>query len=519
MSSEQRVLIASALSAVLLVFYAKYLGRFTHAHPTATPASNQSQLKSGETVISTEFLEPALSHPSEERLRLESAGIKLTLGKESASIYSIELKGVKKVGSEQNLVVSGDRPLSAILVGPKNIQWTLLKRGQQDALWKSLGNPVETELEISLDETKPLVTIAVRATNKTNPQASLPIRFIASWNRSDAVSGRYNMLEAVMKTKKEQSWQREYLRYFGGSRGTRAVPRGTSLVALSERYFCLAIRPDSQSEWRTTVLPSEPGKIVVAIESSPQAVHQEQEAEAKTITLYAGPRDFFKLRDAGFEDAFPVGWLSRIGLMMVVLLKWAAAVFHNYGVAIIALSCFVTIVLAPFTLISVRSMKKMQALQPKIEQLKQKHGRDQQRMNKELFALFREHRVSPLSGCLPMLLQLPIFFALWSAMSHVAELRGERFLWVKDLSLPDRLARIPGIGMDLNLLPIIMCGAMYLQSRMTQPKVQTKETAMMSGPMMTILFGVMFYQSPSGLVLYWLTNSLMSLVWYRVAKT
>jgi YidC/Oxa1 family membrane protein insertase len=165
-------------------------------------------------------------------------------------------------------------------------------------------------------------------------------------------------------------------------------------------------------------------------------------------------------------------------------------------------------------------MKKLQELQPKLEQIKQKHAKDPQKVNQAMLELFREHKVSPLGGCLPMLLQLPIFFALWSAITHVIELRGEKFLWIKDLSLPDRLAKLPG-GIDLNILPILVAIVMYLQTKSSQSSLapQSPNMKLLQGPFMPILFGVMFYGVPSGLVLYWFTNSVFSLAIYRLAKT
>jgi YidC/Oxa1 family membrane protein insertase len=131
-----------------------------------------------------------------------------------------------------------------------------------------------------------------------------------------------------------------------------------------------------------------------------------------------------------------------------------------------------------------------------------------------------------MSGCLPLLLQMPVFIALFQAISHFIELRGQSFLWIKDLSLPDRLAKlpvaIPFLGSDLNLLPIVMAGAMYLQSKFSKTAAPADKSnpamALMSGPFMSVLFGVMFYQVPSGLVLYWLTNTVISLIWFRTAK-
>jgi len=266
------------------------------------------------------------------------------------------------------------------------------------------------------------------------------------------------------------------------------------------------------------MLPGEPGAISVRL--SDEMTVEPSKKSAYTVSLYVGPRDFFLMRDAGFSEAFPRGLLAKIGLVLLVFLKGIASVVRNYGLAIILLSGLVTAALAPFTLISFRSMKKMQELQPRLDQIKKKYPNDSQRVNREMMALFKEHRVSPLSGCLPMLLQLPVFFALWSAISHVIELRGERLFWIKDLSLPDRLAQLPG-GLELNLLPILMAGAMYVQTKMSQAKVARTDSplaSVFSGPLMSVMFGFMFYQVPSGLVLYWLTNSLTSVVWYKLAK-
>jgi len=125
-----------------------------------------------------------------------------------------------------------------------------------------------------------------------------------------------------------------------------------------------------------------------------------------------------------------------------------------------------------------------------------------------------------------MLLQMPIFIAMFQAISHFIELRGRSFLWIKDLSLPDRAAQlpfsIPLIGNEFNALPIVMAVVMYVQTRMSQGGAGQSQSnpamKMMSGPTMSIVFGVMFYQFPSGLVLYWLMNSVTSLVWYKLAK-
>jgi YidC/Oxa1 family membrane protein insertase len=353
--------------------------------------------------------------------------------------------------------------------------------------------------------------------NTTGSEQSIPVSLVASFERSDKLNGRNNLLETVLFTDKTSPWQRSYLRYVG-SRSTINVPRGTRLVTLTERYFCHAIKP-SNGPVDVSVLPVSSEHLSVMLKSS--LVTKPGGKETFLASSYVGPRDFFKLRDAGFETALHLGIFEKIGLGLMVFLNWIASITRSYGAAVIILAVLVTLGMSPFTLISFRSMKKMRELQPKIDQLKKKYSGDPKRLNQETFRLFKEHRVSPLSGCLPLVIQIPIFFSIWSAISHVIEIRGQSFLWIRDLSLPDRLAKIPP-GVDLNLLPILMAVAMFLQTRMSQqqiPQSGANEMAkVMSGPLMPVMFGLMFYNLPSCLVLYWLTNSVTTLAFYKLAK-
>ena len=366
-----------------------------------------------------------------------------------------------------------------------------------------------------MESDKPVYTVSVVLKNVSGQPQRIPVKLMASWKRGDEIAGNYNLLEAVLLTETTGPWQRTHLTYRDGTAQARDVPRGTSLITLSERFFCQSIKFEADRPVSATLVPASKGEIAVVAEAVVEVAPNSSARHGATV--YAGPRDFFWLRDAGFEQAFATGLLAKIGLFLMFLLKLIASAVRNYGTAIIVLAAGVTAALSPFTMISFRSMKKMQELQPKMEQIKAKYANDPQRVNKETLQLFREHKVSPLSGCLPMFLQLPVFFALWSAISHVIELRGEPFLWIRDLSLPDRFAKLP-MGIDLNILPILMALAMYVQTKLSQPKAQTPTSSMLAGPLMPVLFGVMFYQVPSGLVLYWLTNSLTSILWYRLAK-
>ena len=523
MNQEKRVLLASILSAFALVYYANYLRRFEK--PATTPQSLQVAPEKSPSIRADKDVQLLLS---EEVIYLDSSTIRLEIGKKSAAIHAITLKNFDNVATRNPMKFGGAYPSLQVQIeepngtSPKQFPWELLSNQASTASWaiREHGEIVR-QLSVSLDDSLPTFRVELHVKNLLEAKQPIPLNIVASWSRADAMSGRYNALEAVVLTEKQSPWQRSHLHYLEGLREAKIVPRGTSLVTLSERFFCQSIRPDPRNRPTTALLPSERGTISAQLQAS--LIAEKGKDENYAFSVYVGPRDFFKLREAGFEQAFPVGFLAKIGLILVWVLRGIASLVKNYGVAIILLGALVTTLLSPFTILSFRSMKKLQELQPKMDQLKKKYAHDPKRLNQETFALFKEQRVSPMGGCLPMLLQLPIFFALWSAISHVIEFRGERFLWIQDLSLPDRLAKLPG-SFELNLLPILMAGAMYVQSKLSQVKTarpalaDSPTTNPFSGPMMSIIFGVMFYQVPAGLVLYWLTNSVVSIAWYRVAR-
>jgi len=507
MSQEKRILLASALSVIVLVLYSRFfVPQRSAIQPQDPPDEKKIQQQDPITQLK----------PEEEVITLESDKLVIKIGKSSTAVRSISLKEFKNNSSGSSIEFGTTFPVFHVLVDQDHVSWALSAQSQRRVVWRTTREDVTMlELSLELSEITPTFVVSLNVKNSSGELKKLPVQIVSAWARSDNSSGQYNVLEAIFLTQKEQQWQRTHLRYREGASQPRRVPRGTPLVTLSERYFCQSIQLDRKQKARVSLIPAQKGVIAASIESTVGV--EPQEEASYSVSVYTGPRDFFNLRDAGFAHAFPLGLLSRIGLVLVLLLKWIAAVTRSYGIAIIVLAGLVTLVLSPFTLISFRSMKKLQELQPKIEQIKKKHEKDQVKANQETFALFKEHRVSPLSGCLPMFIQLPVFFALWSSISQLIELRGERFLWIKDLSLPDRFAKLP-VGVELNLLPVLMAAAMYIQTRMSQKNVPKTGKNIFSGPMMSVLFGVMFYQVPSSVVLYWLTNSLISIFVYRLAR-
>ena len=207
------------------------------------------------------------------------------------------------------------------------------------------------------------------------------------------------------------------------------------------------------------------------------------------------------------------GWLSDA-------LKWLLEMFYrlipNWGVAIILLTLFIKIVFYPLTRKSTESTSKMQALGPKLQEIKERYKDNPQKVNQETAALYKKEGVNPLGGCLPMLLQLPIFFALYRLFSTYFELRGAAFIdpWISDLSGPEQLLTlpfaIPFLGNELHLLPFLMLGMTFLQQLVTQtPGTQTSSQNKMLLYGMPMFFFFIMYNMPSGLLLYWTMQSLI----------
>jgi YidC/Oxa1 family membrane protein insertase len=368
--------------------------------------------------------------------------------------------------------------------------------------------------------------VAVSALDPIDQPVEQELVILAGLSKSEE-KNPYNQVElfAQLPSGQGKNKHRHYTTtqfLFFSRKAPENVPRGTSRLTLAEQYFCESIELDSEHV-RSEVLPSQKtgqlsGALVVKLSAT--LTKKGNDVPSYVTRIYFGPRDFFYLRKYGLESALPVGAFGQIGLILLLMIDWIGKRTHNYGLAIVLFGSFVTLVTAPYTLMGMRSMRKLQELQPKLERLKAQHANDQKKLMEATMALYREHRVSPFGGCLPMLLPMPIFIALFQGLRHFIALRGERFLWIADLTQPDRIARI--FGIEINALPIALSVLMFFQSKLSRkglPRSPGDSVAnAMSGPLMPILFGFMFYSVPSGLVLYWLTNSLLSLLWYRFAK-
>ena len=234
--------------------------------------------------------------------------------------------------------------------------------------------------------------------------------------------------------------------------------------------------------------------------------------------ISAGPKEYDILEkyNSGMEHVIDFGFFSIIARPLFWFLKWLYGLSHNYGVAIILLTIITRIPFFPLISKGQKSMKKLADIQPKMAEIREKYKNDPQKMQQEMMALYKTNKVSPMGGCLPMLLQMPVFFALYSTLSTAIELRQAPFmLWIKDLAQPDTLfGHIPHAipflgGFALGPLPLLMGATSFVQQKMTPSTADPKQQKIMM--LMPIMFTFIFLNFSSGLVLYWLVNNILSI--------
>ena len=316
----------------------------------------------------------------------------------------------------------------------------------------------------------------------------------------------------------------------GGCSCSRRTAQGLSLVsshdvdsastwiAVKNDYFVTAYLNGSEnpSGFSALVARQDNAESYVPQSVAAAAAFSSTKAE-RTYTIYVGPKKQSILWGLGLKDVMDFGMWRWLCYGMVWVLNLFYALIPNYGVAIILLTILVRILFWPLTHKSTMGMRKMQEIQPLLKEIQAKYKGNPQRLQQETWQLYREHKVNPLSSCLPMLVQIPVFFALFVVLRGAVELRFAPFLWIKDLSQPEALFAgwFPFGG--LNVLPILMAATMALQSALT-PSAGDRSQQRMMMVFMPIMMLVMFYNFASALSLYWTLSQVISIAqtwWIR----
>jgi YidC/Oxa1 family membrane protein insertase len=290
---------------------------------------------------------------------------------------------------------------------------------------------------------------------------------------------------------------------------------GIEYVALSSVYFAIIAAPEGQTAERCDMLTSERGGTLEDPDGSlfeaklayaPQQIGPGETATFRTA-VYAGPKDYDALQEFGHlaSNVIDLGWFSFIARGMSWLLRTIYGFIGNWGVAIILLTLLVRVLLLPFVIPQFRNMAKQRALKPEIDKINELYKDDREKKGAAMMELWRKHKVNPLGGCLPVLLQMPIFFALYQTLSTSIELYHAPFIWWwVDLSSPD----------PLYVLPVILGALMFIQQKLTPVQMDATQAKVMlyAMPLMMTFFMLLL---PTGLCLYMVTSSAIGITQQR----
>lgn len=519
---EKRLIIAVAISIAIIVSF-QFLAKPTKAPqqvcmpcPPASQAPVKTQPVVQEKVADINQLKESIAELQNERYLVEFSDV-------GGAIKRICLTGYKEAGTNKPFClanIAGQKEyigsidatdqsakLDMVAYAPSKVDGALvyhLKSGSLD---------ITKKYALLKDKYGIGLTVTIKNTAAT-PQV-IGYRMVVGAGVDEASEQDRRLIEVSSKVD-------------GKIIGYKAVKEGKIMHAgevewtvLRGKYFSVIMKPFTKVT-NAFYGHSIDGYLVNGVDVAPVTVQPGQTVEQKYL-FYAGPGDFAVLKQFGYglDETVNYGVFGGISKFLIVVMRFFYSIVKSWGVAILLLAVFLNILTFPLTMKSFKSMQKMQELHPQMEKLKVQYKGNPQKLNQEIMELYKTYKINPLSGCLPMLLQMPIFFALYQALMKSLELRCASFLWIKDLSMPDSVPipfSLPLIGNSIHILPLIMVAAMVVQQKMSTKTMGAAVTAEQREQqkimliMMPIMFGFIFYNMPSGLVLYWVTNTVLTVV-------
>jgi len=273
----------------------------------------------------------------------------------------------------------------------------------------------------------------------------------------------------------------------------------TNWIGATDRYFLLAMLPTTGSAPKALIQQVRPyeGRASLVFPINTQSV-------TIPLRVYFGPKELHAVRavDKTLDSTIDFGWFTAFAYPLLRIMKWFYAAFANWGLAIILLTLLVKLLTFPLTYKSMKSMKQMAKLQPQLQKLRERYADDKETLNREMLTLMRTQGYNPAAGCLPILIQMPVFFALYRVLYSSIELYHAPFgLWIHDLSAKD----------PFFVTPILLTVTMYIQQKLT-PNTATDPMQAKMLQFMPVIFGLMMISLPSGLTLYMLVNALASIL-------
>lgn len=487
---ERNTLLAVILSTAFLILWWTFFQPSTRQNTKPTVSKEQVLSESKEPVVeeTVNYPKKNTSIEKEEEVVIETAKYKAVFSSLGGSIKHWVIK--ESHGKQPDLVLKKDsKPLATF----DDINFNHKKTKDNEVIFSAVlpqGWRIVKTYSLS-DEYLHNLKIELKKT-KRRPE-ELP--FMLEWGPG---------LGTDMKELKENNRHTRPIGYFvnGKSKLEKFKPGEYSSgeyrwIGIDNRYFLAAIIPDPKDFSKINVTKSDkkaPPSISISkiIDKSPKVYH---------LRFYLGPKshNLLKALKLNLEESIDFGVFGFLGKVALASLNGLFKITGNYGWAIMFMTVCIQILVLPLSLKSFKASAEMKHLQPEIKALQEKYKSDPKRLNVEMMNLYKTKKVNPLGGCLPMLLQLPIFWALFTTLRNAYELRGAEWIfWIKDLSAHD----------PYFILPILMGAGMLIQQKIVSVSADPAQARMMY--MMPIIFTFMFLKFPAGLVLYWLTNSILT---------
>lgn len=507
---DKKVWIALILSMVVIFFYPQLIKWYypqqapvEKTRETAAPAMVQTTPGAGVPV------QPQPEKPvAEELTTVETPLYKAVFSNVGGGVKSFELKKYNKgmddpamVNAAQKVAVQNSFRSQFDLNGiidtpvfkPSSASLSLDESGQGELTYSgTLSNGLAIEKKFIFSADTYFINTEIKAFNGTQAAVSVRADTVLNAPVSGTDDTGYHQ-GPIIKSNDNLVRQDEDERTLSGSSKLK-------WLGLEDKYFLAAIIPmtETQFSWVTEVLAagSSSATLQFPVNLAPGG------SSRVVFNSFLGPKEYDTLlkQKAGLEEAIEFGWFDWMAKPFLVVLNFFNKYLGNYGVAIIVLTVIIKILFYPLTKKSLQSMRDMQKMQPQMAAVKEKYKNDKEKMNKELMELYKRHKINPVGGCLPMILQIPVFIALYEVLYVAIELRhAPFFLWITDLSAKD----------PYYITPVLMGATMFLQQKMTPTSVDPAQQKIMM--LMPIVFTFMFLSFPAGLVLYWLINNVLSI--------
>jgi YidC/Oxa1 family membrane protein insertase len=524
---EKRALIAVVLSLLILILYQEWVTRQYGAPPSPPPEDKKAEKAEAPSPKPEPRLKEAkpivpAQPPAVEEIRVETDHYVAVFASLGARLKSFTLKHYRTSVDEKSppfeMVSSAPgvpRPLGIQLAGADPFNDEGLLYSVQGGPLKLTGNSQGTLLFQGKSRTGAILTKEF-----TFAGSSYAIRMEVSTDATDGSGAP----EVIFTSESDHQGPSNDAVFEGllalvGNKMIRergeALAKGKELsgpvswAGFGHTYFLFAALPEGEAEQRIAVRQTGPA-VVMGISGRPEAKASPRSA----YTIFIGPKelDILKSMNKGLEQSIDFGYFAFVAVPLLYVMHFSHRLTGSYGIDIILLTILIKLILAPLTHKSFVSMKQMQKLQPQMERIKEKFKDDKEKLNKEIMELYRRNKVNPFGGCLPMLLQFPVFIGLYNALLTPIELRHAPFLWIKDLSRPDWESlpvALAGWHLGIPILTLLMGASMFVQQWMTPSAGDPNQRRMML--MMPVIFTVMFINFPSGLTIYWLANNVLSI--------